>query len=295
MDGFFRTRLIDRWEKRPYRGDYHTDVNFVDIYSLMSPSWRMYALTGDSTYLMMCREVWEQSLTIDRSLPRDALWGPWSWQGREAIVDFTYFNTELRADYFRAGGDRTVLDEAAGQMLLFDRIFRDPTDSLYFQAISLDGRAHYYSPQRPSGLNDSKWGRANGWMALAWTELMEVLPESHLRRIECERAIRRFFDGVVNTQDPDTGLWSLITDRADYPGMWRETTSTGMFVYAMTRLVELGVLPREPYLDAARRGYNGLQQRIRTGIPCVPVPERRVRGHLAASEHRALARRPPPR
>lgn len=294
VDGFFRSRLIERWDTRPYRGDYRTDVDFVDIYSLMSPAWRMFGLTGDSDYPMMCREVWEQSLTVSRSLPPDALWGPWNWQGREAIVDFAYFKTELRADYYRAGGDKSVLDEAARQMLMFDRTFRDPSDNLYFQAICLDGKAHFYSPERPSGLNDSKWGRANGWMALAWAELMEVLPESHPRRAETERAIRRFFGGVVASQDPDTGLWALITDRVDHPGMWMETTSSGMFVYAMVRLLELGVLPSTPFLDSARRGYNGLQQRIRLGAQGFPylsdgcegtLPRVNIERWLAAHRH----------
>ncbi len=262
---FFDKRLISRWDSRPFKGEMQPSANFVDIYSLMASAYRLYKITGKEVYLDMCREVWDQSLKVDSAHPTGSLWCPWPWHGRKAIVDFTYFKAHMRALIWEETGNTALLDEAAGQMILFAGTFMDPADSLFFMAIDLDRKEFFTSPSRPSGLNDSKWGRANGWMSLAFTELIARLPENHPKRKKLVKIIRTFFTGLVHAQDTDTGLWALITDKLDYPGMWLETTSTSMFVYSLCRLVELGVLPPEPFTSAARRGYNGLQQRIKLG------------------------------
>jgi len=100
---------------------------------------------------------------------------------------------------------------------------------------------------------------------MAFAELMTRLDRNHPLWNELEDIARRFFTGLMHVQDPETGLWALVVDRRDYPGMWLETTGSSMFVYSICKLVEAGVLPAEPYLACARRGYNGLQLRIGLG------------------------------
>ncbi len=265
VQGFFRTRLIERWDKRPYKGETEPSHDFVDLYSLMSSAWRVFNFTGDSAYLNMAREVWAQSLAVDHSLPGDLLWSPFGWGGRRAIVDFTYFKSQLRGVAWEDSGDQALLQETVTQLLRYADYFQDPSDSLYFMAIDMDHKAYFTSPERPSGLNDSKWCRADGWMALALTELMTRLDRKHPKWNELQEIIERFFTGLGHVQDPETGLWALVIDRRDYPGMWFETTGSSMYVYSICKLVEAGVLPPEPYLDIARRGYNGIQQRLSLG------------------------------
>lgn len=265
VQGFFSRRLIECWENRPFKGETEPSHDFVDLYSLMSSAWRVFNFTGDSTYLRMAREVWAQSLAIDHSLPRDLLWSPFGWGGRRAIVDFTYFKSQLRGVAWEDSGDQALLEECVTQLIRYAGYFQDPTDSLFFMAIDMDHKAYFTSPERPSGLNDSKWNRADGWMALALTELMTRLDRKHPKWNELQGIIERFFTGLSHAQDPETGLWALVVDRRDYPGMWLETTGSSMYVYSICKLVEAGVLPREPYLACARRGYNGLQQRLGLG------------------------------
>ena len=262
---FFQTRLIERWDRRPYRDDMTPDVNFADIYTLMTPAWRVYKLTGDRVYWDMAREVWDQSLRVDHSLPPGLLWSPHTWGGRRAIVDFTYFKCQLRAAAWDDSGDPALLDEAAQQMVRFAEFFQDPSDGLFFMAVDMDHKEYFTSPDRPSGLNDSKWNRADGWVAMAFAELMPRLTREHPLYGRLEGIVTEFFTGIVHAQDPRTGLWALVVDRREYPGMWLETTGSCMYVQALCRLVETGVLPRQPFLDCARRGYNGLQQRIGMG------------------------------
>jgi rhamnogalacturonyl hydrolase YesR len=280
LETFFDRRLISRWEDRPYRGNMQPDLNFVDIYSMAPPALEMYRITGRQEYLRIASEIWEHSLAVDGQLPPDALWSPWDWHGRLAIVDFTYFNAHLRGAAWEETGRRDLLDDAARQLIRFRDVFLDPADSLFFMAVDLDRKASFTSPDRPSGLNDSKWNRANGWMALALAELMSRLPEDHPQWKELSAICRTFAGGLARAQDPSTGLWALITDRRDHPGMWLETTGSSMFVYALGRLVEVGVLPAAPFLAVARRGYNGLQQKIGFGAYGYPYLSNACQGTL---------------
>jgi hypothetical protein len=132
-------------------------------------------------------------------------------------------------------------------------------------AIDLDHEQYFTSPERPSGLNDSKWNRADGWVALAFSELMPRLSHTHPLYDPLRQTVIKFFTGLIHAQDPETGLWALVVDKRNHPGMWLETTGSSMYVYAICRLVEAGVLPEQPFLDCARRGYNGLQQWIGLG------------------------------
>ena len=280
LETFYDRRLISRWEDRPYKGNMQPDHNFVDVYSMASPALELYRITGKPDYLRVASELWEHSLAVDSQLPPGSLWSPWDWHGRRAIVDFTYFKAHLRGVAWEQTGRRELLDDAASQMIRFRDVFLDRTDSLFFMAVDLDHKAYFTSPERPSGLNDSKWNRANGWVALALAELMARLPADHPKWKELAAICRTFAGGLASAQDPDTGLWALIIDKRDYPGMWLETTGSSMFVYALCRLVECGALPADPFLAVARRGYNGLQQKIGFGAYGYPYLSNACQGTL---------------
>jgi rhamnogalacturonyl hydrolase YesR len=280
IEKFYNDRLISRWDNRPFKGDMQPDHNFVDVYSMAPPALELYRITGKTEYLTVATELWDHSLAVDAQLPPDGLWSPWGWHGRQAIVDFTYFKAHLRAIAWEQTGSTELLDNAAEQMVRFADVFTDPEDNLFFMAVDRDMKAYFTSPDRPSGLNDSKWSRANGWVSLALAELLTRLPKNHHLYDNLVKITRNFADGLASSQDPETGLWALVVDKPDYPGMWFETTATSMFVYSICRLVEARVLPADPYLAMARRGYNGLQQNIGIGAFGYPYISNACQGTL---------------
>jgi len=257
----FFAPLTERWRNDP-------EFSGSDYGALMVPAYRLYRITGDRVYLEMAMKYWRNSIGRHRAIKSGDFWS--FWNGRRTLVDMIYFLCYERALFYEETGDERALGTAADQLILYARHLLDPADSLFFQAIDLDRKAYWCSPERPTGLNDTKWGRGNGWAALAFTELLLRLPRDHPRRDTVYKIAVGFFSGLVRAQDPETGLWAQVTDKLNYPGMWLETTSTSMFVYSMVRLVEAGILPAHPYLDAARRGYNGLQQRLKMGAFSYP-------------------------
>ena len=69
--------------------------------------------------------------------------------------------------------------------------------------------------------------------------------------------------GLKQTQDSENGLWYQVVDKGGEPGNWHETSGSGMFVYAIQRAVELGVIPAKDYAGCVQRGYRGLLSKAR--------------------------------
>ncbi len=118
--------------------------------------------------------------------------------------------------------------------------------------------------QRPNGLFhhafDSPffWGRGCGWAAAAMTEILSAMPFDHPKRGQLMAAYQRMMDGLLQYQD-QSGMWYQLVDRTDHPDNWFETSSTGMFVFALATGVQHGWLVGDHYKNAAIRGWDALE------------------------------------
>jgi rhamnogalacturonyl hydrolase YesR len=109
------------------------------------------------------------------------------------------------------------------------------------------------------------WARANGWAALAMTELLAELPAGFSGRDRVLEYYRQLLRSVVEQQD-GTGLWHNMLDRRQ---TYLESSASAMFVYALARGVNEGWLS-PIYGPAAISGWNGLATRV--------LPDGRVDG-----------------
>ncbi len=141
-----------------------------------------------------------------------------------------------------------LLDEAARQTRLFDQKLRDPVTGLYWHGW-FDREARHSS---------SKWGRANGWVMLAKSEILLRLPADHPARPALLRSFRQHADALVKVQSQG-GLWNQVLDR---PDTYLETSASAMFVTAFAEGVTRGWLPAEPFAKAARMGWQGVASQI---------------------------------
>ncbi len=84
------------------------------------------------------------------------------------------------------------------------------------------------------------WGRANGWAIMATAELLTVLPRDHPQRTQLLNIFRAHAAGLRRVQAP-SGLWHQLLDR---PDSYEETSSSAMFVFALTRAINKGWMSR---------------------------------------------------
>lgn len=156
-------------------------------------------------------------------------------------IDDMFMITAVQVQAYRATGDAKYIDRAAMTMSAYLDKLQQPNGLFYH---SLDSKFF--------------WGRGNGWVAAGMTELLRSLPRNHPRRARILKGYRTMMASLLKYQASD-GLWRQLID---HPEVWAETSSTGMFTFAMVSGVKNGWLAPRVYGPAARKAWLGLVQHI---------------------------------
>jgi rhamnogalacturonyl hydrolase YesR len=156
-------------------------------------------------------------------------------------IDDMFMITAVQVQAYRATGDAKYLDRAALEM------------AAYLDKLQQPNGLFYHAPDVPFF-----WGRGNGWVAVGMTELLRSLPQNHPRRARILAGYRKMMQALLPFQGED-GVWRQLIDQ---PDSWPETSSSGMFTFAMITGVKEKWLDEKTYGAAARKGWLGLVKYI---------------------------------
>jgi rhamnogalacturonyl hydrolase YesR len=162
-------------------------------------------------------------------------------------ADDLYMSVPYLARMGKLTGDKKYFDFAIQQVEQFNKYIYDSSTGLYFHC--------FYNDQNMNGV--ARWGRCNGWVAMAQTELLNNLPANHPKRNELIQFLLRQIVGYSRYQDT-TGLWHQLLDK---PDSYLESSVTAMFVYAVAKAVNEGWIPQR-YITIAQFGWNGLTKKV---------------------------------
>ena len=108
---------------------------------------------------------------------------------------------------------------------------------------------------KETGLSPEFWGRAIGWYCAALMDLYEQMPEKyHENLITKEKAL---IDALIKYQNPENGLWYEVVNKNHLPDNWPELSCSSLFVYAICKACNLGILDKS-YMQYAKKGYDGI-------------------------------------
>lgn len=211
-------------------------ASLADVYRIDPQSRYMDYLQRIGDYMQNKQEALPDG-TFCRSVPRkQTIW-----------ADDLYMSVPFLARMGGITGDQRYFDLAVLQAENFAKYLYEPANGLYYHCwytdVAMNGVAH--------------WGRCNGWVMMATTQLLNYLPAGHPKREEVVRLLLRHIVGVSRFQD-QTGLWHQILDK---PDSYLESSCTAMFVYSIARAVNQGWID-ESYLSIAKNGWKGLQAKI---------------------------------
>jgi rhamnogalacturonyl hydrolase YesR len=120
---------------------------------------------------------------------------------------------------------------------------------------------------RHSPLDETAWGRGNGFPALGLALALEDMPTDHPGRAEMLVAFQSHLKALLPHQDV-TGAWHQVID---HPESYRELTSTCMITYAMIRGVKNGWLDKPTYEPAIDKAWTAIKSRVASDGTLVDV------------------------
>jgi unsaturated rhamnogalacturonyl hydrolase len=175
--------------------------------------------------------------TLARNRPRKmTLW-----------ADDLYMSVPYLARMGKLTGDNKYFDFAIKQVEQFNHYIYDASTGLYFHA--------FYSDENMNGV--ARWGRCNGWVALAQVELLNNLPATHPKKPELLKLLMRQVVGFSRYQDT-SGMWHQVLDR---PESYLESSVTAMYVYTVAKAVNEGWINRR-FITIAQRGWDALCKKV---------------------------------
>lgn len=186
---------------------------------------------------------------IQYRLPDRTFWRPDSPDGKTIWGDDLYMSLPFLIRWAEYKNDPSALDDAALQIINYAKYLQG-SDGVMYHAYFVDKK------------NQSccRWGRVNGWMAVAEAEVMSVLPKTHPRYAEVLGVFKKHMDGLIKYQSP-SGLWYQVIDHPEIP--WgTETTCSAMFTYAIARGINKGFLDKS-YQPVAEKALFALSDTSR--------------------------------
>jgi rhamnogalacturonyl hydrolase YesR len=173
---------------------------------------------------------------------------PNSPEGPTIWADDLYMSLPFLIRWAEYKKDESSLNDAAQQIIDYAAYLQD-SDGLLFHAYFVDKKV-------PACC---KWGRANGWAAVAIAEVLSVLPEFHPHYKAVLNIYRKHIEGIVKYQSA-SGLWNQVIDHPELS--WGiETSSSAQYTYAMARGINKGWLNKS-YLPVVKKAFAGLEQQV---------------------------------
>ena len=144
-------------------------------------------------------------------------------------------------------GEARYFDDAAKQVVMFNKYLQDQQTGLY---------RHGWS-DREKRQSAVAWGRANGWVVWATSEVLRFLPALHPLRDQIVGIYRHHLEAIAAYQAP-SGLWHQVLD---LPDSYEETSCTAMYLIGMARGLRMGILDSS-FVRSMNSAWLGLQTRI---------------------------------
>ncbi|MBS1524257.1 MAG: glycoside hydrolase family 88 protein [Bacteroidetes bacterium] len=233
-----------------------------DIYSLDN------ILCGRSVLMLYNvlekEKYYKAALTLRDQLkhqPRIAGGGFWHKKryGVQMWLDGLYLAEPFYAGYAYAFHEDTDFNDIANQFILVENHMRDPKTGLLYHGWD-ESREERFANQQ-TGLSPNFWARADGWYAMALVDVLDKFPADNPKREKLVAILNRLASSIKKYQDPKSGLWYQIMDKANAPGNYPAASASCIFVYALTKGVREGYLPAS-YLRVAKKGYSGIVKKF---------------------------------
>ncbi|CAG7646176.1 glycoside hydrolase family 88 protein [Actinacidiphila bryophytorum] len=256
---------VKAWADRFVDASGHIANSFTSLDSMM-PGQVMIALyreTGQTKYGLAAKQIHDRLLPGAGypTTPDGGFWHADSPDRADQLwSDGTFMADPFMAQYGRYVGDSArSFDIATQQLVVYASHLQQP-DGLMKHAYDASKSASWADPA--TGLAPEYWCRAVGWYGVAATEILDLIPADHPRRVQLTAIVRNLVRGMAAYQDPASGRWFQVVDKGGSAGNWTETSCSAMFTQTIETAIARGYVPRDTYQSAVTAGRAGVLARI---------------------------------
>ncbi|WP_260706583.1 glycoside hydrolase family 88/105 protein [Edaphobacter flagellatus] len=167
----------------------------------------------------------------------------WWW------CDALFMAPPVWAELANVTGKREYLDYLDRNWWVTSKLLYDPKNRLFTRD------ATFLDKREPNG-EKVFWSRGNGWVLSGLTLVLDNMPRKYPTRRRYVEQFQAMASRIREIQGSD-GLWRPgLLDADAYP--LAEVSGSAFYVYAMAWGINHGLLERQIYLPAVRRGWAGL-------------------------------------
>lgn len=170
-------------------------------------------------------------------------------------LDGLYMAQPFAAEYALMFNDTRKFDDIINQFMWMEMKSRDSKTGLLYHGWDESCLQKWANPK--SGLSPEFWSRAMGWYMMGLVDVLDYIPVTHKRRPEVIAILNRLSAALIKFQDVKEGVWWQVTDKAGKELNYLESSSSAMFVYALSKAVRMDYISRN-YLPAIKKAYNGI-------------------------------------
>ncbi|MEO6231076.1 MAG: glycoside hydrolase family 88 protein [Ferruginibacter sp.] len=179
-------------------------------------------------------------------------------------LDGLYMMQPFYTQHILQYGPASQLDDVVKQFVLMEKHSRDSKTGLLYHGWD-ESRLQGWANKK-TGRSPEFWSRSMGWYIMALVDVMEMLPKNDVHYKPLADILNRLSVAIVKYQDPKSGTWWQVTDKANQPGNYLESSATAMFVFGLAKAVRLGYINKS-FLPAVVKGYNGMINEFVTKDP----------------------------
>lgn len=185
---------------------------------------------------------------IQYRLKEGTFYRPYSPEGSTIWADDLYMGLPFLIRWSEYAKDTKTLDDAAQQIIDYAGYLQDK-NGVWYHAYFVDKKT----------ASCCKWGRANGWVAVAIAEVLSVLPKTNPLYEKVFAIYKKHIDGLL-TYQTESGLWNQVIDHPELT--WgTETSCSAQFAYSIARGINKGWLDAS-YVPKVKKALTGLAQRV---------------------------------
>lgn len=213
----------------------------------------LYKRTGEEKYKTAAGLLYKQIAWQ----PRNKVGGYWHKlkYPTQMWLDGLYMMEPFVAEYAAMFGDTQKFDDVVNQFVLMEKYSRDAATGLLYHGWDESKLQKWANPK--TGVSPEFWSRAMGWYMMALVDVLDYLPANHKGRVVLTGILDRLTTALVKFQDAKEGVWWQVTNKANQPLNYLESSASGMFVYAMAKALNKNYIAKK-YMPAVIKAYNGV-------------------------------------